>query len=652
MTAIRTYSPGRLAIRALAALALASAWLSAAVAWAPQAAAHAADGSDTHHAVHLASPAVVRIVLGVSGHVTCIACLNGQTVREPSDGSEYAYAFSGSGAFISPDGYIMTADHVVDPDSARFAVVDAAISDFAQQAGISQDAATKIFEQADSNGQLDYSSVQITDQRVYLSTDYTGQLQSAGEVISYPIQRIAASSPIDQQDTAIIKVDAQDMPFLQLAAASEVNVQDTVTAVAYPGDADPTSGSDNNSFDQLLDPSATSATTLNNLLTPTVETGSIIAQKTVTANTAAYETTGISNHGSSGGAVINSDGKIVGFVDRFSSTDSDRVTILVASSVVAKYAAQAGVPAAPTGQFMTQWSKAITEYDTPGACRYTNAARDLQQLAAQYPKFAAVKQYAQDAQAKITPSDCPAPASQNRGLLYGVAGGGGLLAAIVVGLLVWLVRRGKRPAPAPAVVHAGGYGMPAAPSVPLGPGQMPPMGQSGGQYGAYAPPSVPLTSAYPGTAAPPSVPLTGYPGYPGYLGTPAPTQAAYGPTTPPQSPGFPGAPYQPYAPQPQQFQSAPGGYGQQSFPSGVTEAQAAPAPGYGQSGVQQPFSSGAAYGQAPLNPAYPAYGQPPAQSAQPAAQPTQAYCANGHAVPDPAAQFCPFCGGIVLQQPQ
>ena len=36
------------------------------------------------------------------------------TSRFPLDGSSYALAFSGSGAFISSDGYVLTADHVVD----------------------------------------------------------------------------------------------------------------------------------------------------------------------------------------------------------------------------------------------------------------------------------------------------------------------------------------------------------------------------------------------------------------------------------------------------------------------------------------------------------------------------------------------------------
>src|SRR6185437_1764895 len=76
--------------------------------------AQAAD-SVAQQAVQLDSPAVVRIVSVVNASLTCSGCASdGSDIHSPSDGSVFTYYSSGSGAFITPGGAILTADHVVD----------------------------------------------------------------------------------------------------------------------------------------------------------------------------------------------------------------------------------------------------------------------------------------------------------------------------------------------------------------------------------------------------------------------------------------------------------------------------------------------------------------------------------------------------------
>ena len=556
------------------------------LALAPVAAAHpathsaAGDGTN-RHGVNLASPAVVRIVSEVDGQVICKGCNEGSDITFPLDGSTYALAFSGSGAFISSDGYVLTADHVVDYDNNDQIILDffnEAVNEFAQATGTSQNDAQAIFLQL-VNENLISIPTKVVSQKVFLSTAYTGSLTNPAGVTSYDITRIVANSPVDKQDVAVVKVEAKDMPYLQLAPANSVKVQDTITAVAYPADAD------TGDFTALLSPSSGgNVNTANSLLTASVNTAQVTGQKTFSDGTPVYETSGLANHGSSGGPVIDTQGRIIGVVDAIaisSGQEDTRVVYLIPSDVAAQYVRQAG--ATTGGTFMTQWTKAISEYDATGPCHFTNAKRDLTNLKNSYPAFGGVTPYLTDAQSKATAAECPAP-GPNLAVIGGICGGLLLLVIIVAVLIFALTRRGKKPQPAPVV--AGAYG--TAPNVyaQQTPGQLPP--------------------STPGYTPQPSAPVSGY-----------------APTVPPSGPGAPYAAPQAPTPQPQAYpQPQPQ---QQAYTPQPRQAPTQPAPAQP---VQQPM-------------------QQPAPTPQPGAAPAARFCANGHAVTDPNAQFCPVCGAHV-----
>ena len=557
------------------------------LALAPVAAAHPgaqsspADGTN-RHGVNLASPAVVRIVSEVDGQVVCKTCANdGSDVTFPLDGSAYALAFSGSGAFISSDGYVLTADHVVDYENNDQIILDffnEAVNEFAQVSGYSQSDAQAIFLEL-VNQNLISIPTKVVSQKVFLSTAYTGSLTNPAGVTSYDITRIVANSPVDKQDVAVVKVEAKDMPYLQLAPANSVKVQDTITAVAYPADAD------TGDFTALLSPtSGGNVNTANSLLTASVNTGQVTGQKAFPDGTPVYETSGLANHGSSGGPVIDTQGRIIGVVDAIALSNGQedtRVVYLIPSDIAAQYVRQAG--ASTGGTFMTQWTKAIGEYDATGPCHFTNAKRDLTNLKNSYPAFGGVTPFLTDAQGKATATECP-PSGPPVGLIAGVCGGLLVLLIIVAVLIFALTRRGKKPQAAPAVA---GAGYTPAPNV----------------YGQQTPPQMPPST--PGYTPQPSVPASGY-----------------APTVPPSGPGAPYA--APPAPTPQP----------QAYPQPQPQQQAY---------TPQPQ-------QAPTQPAPQPTPQPTPQQAptpQPGAAPTARFCANGHAVTDPNAQFCPVCGAHV-----
>jgi S1-C subfamily serine protease len=507
---------------ALSALALALAALSAT--------AVQARASDTpvQQAVTLDSPAVVRIVSVIQARLTCAGCAtDGSDVVSPAPASSpFTYYSSGSGAFISPDGAILTADHVVDhsmdnPDDVGF-VEQQAAQDISQRFNVTSDQALQILQ----NSSHVTISFTVTFQRAYLSTSYTGALRDTSHIYAFDVASIVASSPVDKQDTAIVRINtsgitpAPDFPYLTLAS-EHVQALDTVTAIAFPADADLALNSAD--FTALVSPAASDANTITSLLSPSVNSGSVTNANEVRSDgTPVYEANGIGSNGSSGGPVVNDQGKVIGFVDAGPATN--RLTFITPSTVVAPYATRAGVANLPQGRFMGLWSKTLTDYYATGSCHWTSASSDFTTLSTQYPQFGGAKDLASTAKLKAAGESCSTGGASTVGgssgaALAGFAIIGGCLLAVlaliagVIFLVFALVRR-RRPVPAPV-----------AP-----PALVPPQPPHGYVVPGY-PPAQPFQApqpAYPPVSGPP-------PGYP--------------PVQPYQAPrGYPPVQSGPYAP--------------------------------------------------------------------------------------------------------
>ncbi len=445
------------------------------------------DGS-TRHGARLASPAVVRIITQLTGKVI-FTSPDGRSIAFPLKGGTYSLVYSGSGAFINPDGYVLTADHVVDfqeknPDIEN-EFINFAAAEYASQTGMSPEQATKEFVQfLNAGGKIDVP-YQVAGQKVFLSTAYTGPVQNVAQVNGYDVTRntdLPHSTP-DKQDVAIVKVEAHDMPFLTLASASSIQVQDSVTAIAFPGDADV-----DPDFEWLLAPTQSNSKSLNDLLTPSIENGQVTAAgKQLGDGTSVYETNNIANHGSSGGPVINNQGQIIGFVDR----GSERVVFLIPGDIVVSYMKQAGITGSEKGAFMSLWTKAINEYDSTAAGHWTQAYQDLKKLHEDYPAFGAIQPLIKTAQEKAATEPALSGGIPTTVLLIA---GATLLLMMIGGVLSFVfLRRRKRPQPQPSATAASvPAALPVTGSVgtlamPVTPGDLAPSGQ--------APPAVGLPPA-------------------------------------------------------------------------------------------------------------------------------------------------------------
>lgn len=258
--------------------------------------------------VNKASPSVVKIYHFVCGDLQ----YKGEIIKKNTcDGG------TGSGFFISKDGYIATSGHVVASDVADIMsreltsnpVLYSRISKSSQkilqqlydlpEKDLSLSNKQEITFAAIGNRPLvvDYRnieklfSVQETDyikKADIIATDY-----SAKDIAS--IEK-GSNDGFTAKDIAIIKVNVSDAPIISLANTEKVNQNDKITLIGFPTDAD----------NQL---------TSNNLIQPTVTNGTISSIRNANGVfSRLFQTDADASQGSSGGPAIDSSGKALGIV--------------------------------------------------------------------------------------------------------------------------------------------------------------------------------------------------------------------------------------------------------------------------------------------------------------------------------------------------
>ena len=458
---------------------------SAAGALAPAHLTRAAD-SPAQQAVIVDSPAVVRIVSVVNASLTCARCASdGSDIHSPSGSGVFTYYSSGSGAFITPTGAILTADHVVDhsmqnPEDVAFVEQQAAPDIATQYPSVTADQALQYLQNNPSKVTITFT---VVFQKAFLSTAYTGPLPDTQHVYAFPIASIVTSSAVDKQDTAIVQIDTRginpgpDFPYLWLSNRP-VSALDNVTAIAFPADAD--LALNNADFTSLANVSGSNVNTINSLLSPSVNTGTITKANEIRPDgTPVYEASSIASNGSSGGPVINDHGEVIGFVDAGPVTD--RLTFIIPSAVAETYLGQAGMSSVSEGRFMGMWTEAMGQYYSSSACHWTRAASDLKALKTQYPTFGGVAPYLAQASQNAHGETCPAGGASSPTFTGDVGAGLALIGGCVVAafalilgvifLVIALTRRRKRARPAPVyAAPAPTAAAPTATALPFPPG--------------------------------------------------------------------------------------------------------------------------------------------------------------------------------------
>ena len=405
-------------------------------------------------AVDIARPAIVRIITSISGHLD-VQFPSGQTVTFPSNGKAYQEQLSGTGTFITSNGDILTADHVVSPPPS--VLQDAAAQDVATyisqhpNAGIQAASSTQV-DQALNAGQL--KSTAHYDQKsseVFLSTDYTGPL-TATTLSGVPttmhntIDKIEKESPFDQMDVAVVHVPFQDTPSVQLADSSNVQPQDALTIIGFPGNADV------NDLPQ-------------NLFTSSVNNITVSSIKTTQGGAPLIQVGGNVEHGDSGGPGLDSQGNVVGIVSfGLSSANSPGSTSFLQASNSARSLITGLHLSTTPGTFEKLWEKAFTDYSATTAGHWHTAQQELRQIATNYLQFKAITPYLAYAQnqaktEKVPPaqaapngsnsavnrSNAPAPSWKSLALTIGVIA---VIVLLALSLFIVGIRGRKKKVPA------------------------------------------------------------------------------------------------------------------------------------------------------------------------------------------------------------
>ena len=356
---------------------------------------------------------------------------------------------SGTGFFITADGYIATNAHVVSdvfdgPNVARGKL-------YTQMKEI-------LYKALAAEG-LRPSSTQLKqiEDEIKLSNleERNYVVLPNGEKLQYEIKQYG--KPGSGRDAAIIKVKIDNAPTLPIGDSAKSQVEDHVVVIGYPGVAD---------MADLLDEKSQ--------LEASVTDGAISSLKRAATGEQILQISAPITHGNSGGPAIDQHGNVVGLATFGNEGEVQGFNFLVASATLMELVKQASITPKPSDTNKA-WASGLEHY---WGDEYTAAIKDFEQVQMLFPQHSEATGFIRNANQAKKDGKEKKEASSN-GPVIGLVAGGVVLAL----LAVVMIGRGKRARP----------GMPMP--MPMQPGMMPPPGmqpqmmpgQAPGQYGMPPP---------------------------------------------------------------------------------------------------------------------------------------------------------------------
>jgi serine protease Do len=244
----------------------------------------------------------------------------------------------GSGSFISADGYIATAGHVV------FSLTHTDITQDLTVKPLLVDASFTVLLNALQDEGYDVTAETQATLKTYVDT--YGTLRDSlrtvyailGEVSPTltNIQakgwqaRVVSVSPYIEDDLAILKIERTNCPILIVGDSSKVLTGDDVYMFGFPGVV---------TFHATLGQETT--------LAPTMTRGIISASRFTNSQTPCFQTDAAITHGISGGAGLNNNGEIIGICSRGSLSEAGQLVagfdFIIKSNALKTMMIEAGV---------------------------------------------------------------------------------------------------------------------------------------------------------------------------------------------------------------------------------------------------------------------------------------------------------------------
>jgi serine protease Do len=406
--------------------------------------ATAEPGSPQQQIALTAKPSVVR----VWGAYVATFDIGGDKFQESIGGS-------GTGFFITGDGYIATNAHVV-----------ASIHDGEVKAKEALERA--LYAELDRKYAAQLAKLSKAQISQLIATIKLTELKKMayvvlpnGDKLDYEVKQIGAAGT--GRDCAILKVKIANAPALPVGDSSRSQVEDHIVVIGYPGVAD---------FEQLLDEKSQ--------LQASVTDGAISSLKRAASGEQILQISAPITHGNSGGPAIDMRGNVIGLATFGNQGEVQGFNFLVASATLmdmVKEAKLALVPS-PTAE---AWRLGLQHY---WADEYTEAIAKFEEVETQFPSHAEARNLIRLAhQAQKDGKEKPPPT--NLGVVIGLLVGG----LVVVAGVVILATRGRKPARPPGAPTPYGtpmpYGAPQQPQQPLPMyGRVRPQQQQQPMYGA------------------------------------------------------------------------------------------------------------------------------------------------------------------------
>ncbi|BBY22857.1 hypothetical protein MSTO_30620 [Mycobacterium stomatepiae] len=363
-------------------------------------------------AAALIRPAVVYLAAQASGHVRLP---DGQLLSEFGPGLDLPFdaTWSCTGFVVNPDGWVATAGHCVDPETAKDAIAKSAASAYIAQfpeASTGQDpAATADYLRKSARIEGDSPD---RGPEVGLTVLYGTGTKLAGKLPA----NVVDFRPLSKGDVALLKVEQHNMPSSVLAGDADVSIGTSVLAVGFP-----------ETTQRVTGPS----------LDPTNKSGKVNKKATI-RTMPEYEIDAAISEGMSGGPTVAIDGNVVG-VNSFAPagepqpfnfiTPADRLAVMLAGKAVKPMLGPADL----------YYRNGLTSYYSG---HYSDAIKNFDQAAAlspDYPGLAELKTSAGNLRQQYG----DVSVFHNSNLLWYIVSGS-LMVLVVGGWVAFMVLKSRR----------------------------------------------------------------------------------------------------------------------------------------------------------------------------------------------------------------
>ena len=383
-----------------------------------------------------AKPAVVR----VWGAYVATYQVGTERVKQAIGGT-------GSGFFITPDGYIATNAHVVSDikagdDEAKKQLGQMLLRELKRVYG------AEIARMTDAQLRAVLDAIKLVDleKRAYV-------VLPNGDHLDYEI--VQYGKPGSGRDAAIIKVHTENAPALPIGDSKRTQVADPIVVIGYPGVAD---------MKDLLDEKSQ--------LQASVTDGAVSSLKSSTSGEQIIQISAPITHGNSGGPALDMNGNVIGLATFGNESEVQGFNFLVASATLGQLVKDAKLDPKP-GDTTKLWRQGLELYWKD---QYTGAIDKFRDVETAFPAHSEAEALIRlSNQAKKEGKEKkPASDGGNGGLIAGIVIGGLVLVGAIV---VITMRKGKTQPPRSAQPGSGAH-----PQLPPGP-----MPQQPQMYGRVAP---------------------------------------------------------------------------------------------------------------------------------------------------------------------